>query len=111
VQEQSLKLFKRTYILGDPQKLEDFDTAMQALKNVRHDQAACCLLHQHCTAHHHVSSATSIAVSLPAAGPWTVQQVMVVVLVQDWWTPYFSMCDALLCCAGWPVVQAAQGFG
>lgn len=34
VQEQSLKLFKRTYVLGDPQKLEDFDTAMQALKNV-----------------------------------------------------------------------------
>lgn len=41
VQEQSLKLFKRTYVLGDPKKLEDFDTAMQALKNVRRNEAAC----------------------------------------------------------------------
>lgn len=34
VQEQALKLFKRTYVLGDPQKLEDFTVAMKALKEV-----------------------------------------------------------------------------
>lgn len=35
VQEQALKLFKRTYVLGDPQKLDDFTVAMKALKEVR----------------------------------------------------------------------------
>jgi hypothetical protein len=34
VQEQALKLFKREYVVGDPQKLEDFTVAMKALTEV-----------------------------------------------------------------------------
>lgn len=34
VQEHALKLFKRSYVMGDPQKLEDFTVAMKALTEV-----------------------------------------------------------------------------